>query len=213
MKIIVTGGAGFIGSHLSQRLIGSSHRVFCIDNFDSFYDPRIKKANIEGLLASDSFSLIESDICTDKLKDIVLEIGPDLIIHLAARAGVRPSIADPALYERVNIAGTINLLEAARKAGVSKVMFASSSSVYGGNKKVPFSEEDRVDMPVSPYAATKKAGELICHTYSHLYLMDIFCFRFFTVYGPRQRPEMAIHKFSRKVFNGKRSRFTVTAPQ
>jgi len=205
MEILVTGGAGFIGSHLCERLIILGHSVSCIDNFDGFYNPQIKRANIKDIARSKDFRLFESDICDfDSLFRIISDISPDLIIHLAARAGVRPSIEDPALYERVNIAGTINILEACRKLKIERLMFASSSSVYGGNKDVPFSEEDPVDRPVSPYAATKKAGELICYTYHHLYDINIFCYRFFTVYGPRQRPEMAIHKFTRKIFNAQK---------
>ncbi len=202
MKILVTGGAGFIGSHLCERLTGSGYAVSCIDNFDPFYAPDIKRNNIRSLTGLKNFKLYASDICDyDSLYAVLSQVCPDLVVHLAARAGVRPSIADPALYERVNVAGTINILEACRNLKIDKLMFASSSSVYGGNKKVPFSEEDPVDRPVSPYAATKKAGELICYTYSHLYRLNIFCYRFFTVYGPRQRPEMAIHKFTRKIFN------------
>jgi len=202
MKILVTGGAGFIGSHLCERLIALGHQVCCIDNFDAFYDPDIKRKNIANLTGSKDFQLYEVDICASgPLLEIFCAFSPDMVVHLAARAGVRPSIADPALYERVNMQGTIHILEACRIFQVDKLMFASSSSVYGGNKKVPFAEEDPVDRPVSPYAATKKAGELLCYTYSHLYGLHIFCYRFFTVYGPRQRPEMAIHKFTRKIFH------------
>src|SRR4030042_6724332 len=203
MNILVTGGAGFIGSHLCERLISLGSKVICIDNFDNFYDPLVKENNISEIAASKYFKLYRSDI-TDlrQIEKIFSETSIDMVIHLAARAGVRPSIKDPLLYERVNILGTMNLLECCKKYDISKFIFASSSSVYGGNKKIPFSEEDNVDCPISPYAATKKAGELICHTYHNLYKISIFCFRFFNVYGPRQRPETAIHKFTRQILNG-----------
>jgi UDP-glucuronate 4-epimerase len=202
MKILITGGAGFIGSHLCQRLV-KENRVTCIDNFNDFYDPAIKKANISLLQDNKSFQLIEADICNkDHLSKIFHNNRFDLVIHLAAMAGVQPSILNPLVYEKVNMQGTINLLEACRDNDIKRFIFASSSSVYGGNEKIPFSETDRVDHPVSPYAATKKAGELICHAYHSLYGISVFCFRFFTVYGPRQRPEMAIHKFTRRIFKG-----------
>ena len=202
MNILVTGGAGFIGSHICERLLLQKNRVICIDNFNDYYDPAIKEENISGLKDNSDFSLHRSDILDrDKLEDIFSENQVDIIIHLAARAGVRPSIENAGLYEKVNIEGTINLLDCARKFDVKRFIFASSSSVYGGNKKIPFSETDNVDNPVSPYAATKKAGELICYTYSHLFNISIFCYRFFTVFGPRQRPEMAIHKFTREILS------------
>src|SRR3989304_7147432 len=203
MNILVTGGAGFIGSHLCERLISLGSKVICIDNFDNFYDPLVKENNISEIAASKYFKLYRSDI-TDlrQIEKIFSETSIDMGIHLAARAGVRPSIQNPLLYERVNILGTMNLLECCKKYNIPKFIFASSSSVYGGNKKLPFSEEDNVDHPVSPYAATKKAGELICYTYYDLYKISIYCFRFFTVYGPRQRPEMAIHKFTRLILGG-----------
>jgi UDP-glucuronate 4-epimerase len=202
MRILVTGGAGFIGSHLCERLIRNNN-ITCIDNFNDFYNPAIKKNNIGRLKDDKNFKLINADICDlDRMLDILSNNSFDVVIHLAAMAGVRPSILNPLIYEKVNIQGTINLLEACKKNNIKKIIFASSSSVYGGNEKVPFSEADRVDHPVSPYAATKKAGELICHTYHDLYDLSIFCFRFFTVYGPRQRPEMAIHKFTRKILGG-----------
>jgi UDP-glucuronate 4-epimerase len=202
MKILVTGGAGFIGSHLCERLIGSGLKIICVDNFDDFYAPAIKEDNISNLAAGD-FKLYRSDICDpDSMEEIFSKNGIDIVIHMAAKAGVRPSIKEPLLYQKVNIGGTINLLECCKKYNVPRFIFASSSSVYGGNEKIPFSEEDRVDFPISPYAATKKAGELICHTYNSLYKISIFCLRFFTVYGPRQRPEMAIHKFTRKILKG-----------
>ena len=204
MNILVTGGAGFIGSHLCERLIDLGSNVICIDNFNSFYNPLVKEDNISVIADSKYFKLYRSDI-TDlpRIEKIFSENNIDIVIHLAARAGVRPSIQDPLLYERVNILGTMNILECCKKYNIPKLIFASSSSVYGGNKKLPFSEEDNVDHPVSPYAATKKAGELICHTYYDLYKISIYCFRFFTVYGPRQRPEMAIHKFTRLMLGGK----------
>ena len=202
MNILVTGGAGFLGSHICERLLLQKNRVICIDNFNDYYDPAIKEENISGFKESSDFLLHRSDILDrDKLDGVFSENQVDIIIHLAARAGVRPSIENAGLYEKVNVEGTINLLDCARKFDVKRFIFASSSSVYGGNKKIPFSETDNVDNPVSPYAATKKAGELICYTYSHLFNISIFCYRFFTVFGPRQRPEMAIHKFIREILS------------
>ncbi len=203
MKVLVTGAAGFIGSHLCERLLGDGHAVVGVDNFDDFYDPRIKRQNVGDCLKNKDFQLIEADIRDDEAIDQAVGAGVDVIVHLAARAGVRPSIAQPVLYADVNINGTMVLLEVAKKHNVGRFIFASSSSVYGNNKKVPFSEEDNVDFPISPYAATKKAGELICHTYHHLYDISITCLRFFTVYGPRQRPDLAIHKFARLIEEGK----------
>lgn len=201
---LITGGAGFIGSQLSERLLSEGWRVVCLDNFDTFYDPQIKRNNISSALKEKYFTLIEGDIRDKRLLDNIFNREKiDVVIHIAARAGVRPSIKDPALYYDVNVGGTLNLLEAVRGRNVKKFIFASSSSVYGENTKVPFSEEDNVDYPISPYAATKKAGELLCYTYYHLYRIPITCLRFFTVYGPRQRPEMAIHKFTRLIYEGK----------
>lgn len=199
MKALITGAAGFIGSHLCERLLGDGRAVVGVDNFDDFYDPQIKRQNITGCLEDKNFQLIETDIRDRAAMDKTIGAGVDVIVHLAARAGVRPSIAQPVLYTDVNVNGTVVLLEAAKKHGIDKLIFASSSSVYGNNEKVPFCEEDNVDFPISPYAATKKAGELICHTYHHLYHMSITCLRFFTVYGPRQRPDLAIHKFARLI--------------
>jgi len=203
MKVLVTGAAGFIGSHLSERLLGDGAAVVGVDNFDDFYDPRVKRSNIAACTGNEGFRLIEADIRDSDAMDKAVGAGVDVIVHLAARAGVRPSIAQPALYADVNINGTMVLLEAAKKHGTERFVFASSSSVYGNNEKVPFSEDDNVDFPISPYAATKKACELICHTYHHLYGIGVTCLRFFTVYGPRQRPDLAIHKFARLIEAGK----------
>lgn len=201
--IIVTGAAGFIGSHLVDRLLARGERVIGLDLFDSFYDPAIKRANLSGARAQPGFRLVEGDIRDGALLREVLAAEPvDAIVHLAARAGVRPSVENPELYADVNVRGTTVLLEAAHACGVRRVLYASSSSVYGGNTKVPFAEDDPVDNPVSPYAATKKATELVAHVFHHLYGLDTIGLRFFTVYGPRQRPEMAIHKFTRLVEDG-----------
>jgi len=202
-KVLVTGAAGFIGSHLSERLLGDSWVVVGVDNFDDFYDPQIKRRNIDGCLKNKNFQLIEADVRDSAAMDKTIGDGVEVTVHLAARAGVRPSIAQPLLYADVNVNGTMVLLEAAKKHKTPKFIFGSSSSVYGNNKKVPFSENDNVDFPISPYAATKKAGELICHTYYDLYDISITCLRFFTVYGPRQRPDLAIHKFASLIEQGK----------
>jgi len=203
-NILITGAAGFIGSHLSERLLQEGSRIICLDNLDTFYDPQIKRENLKPLLANNNFTMIEGDIRDLKLLTDIFEGNRiDIIVHIAARAGVRPSIKEPLLYYDVNVRGTTNLLEMAKNYHVKKFIFASSSSVYGENKKVPFSEDDNVDYPISPYAATKKAGELISFTYHHLYGIPVSCLRFFTVYGPRQRPEMAIHKFTRLIYEGK----------
>ncbi len=196
MKVLITGSAGFIGSHLTEQLLGDGHTVVGLDNFDEFYDPEIKRRNIQPCQQKKNFTLIEADIRDGDTMNEITSDRFDVIVHLAARAGVRPSIAQPALYADVNINGTVTLLEAAKKNNITRFVFASSSSVYGNNKKVPFAEDDNVDFPISPYAATKKACELICHTYHHLYDIDMTCLRFFTVYGPRQRPDLAIHKFA-----------------
>lgn len=202
-NVFITGVAGFIGSNLADTLLNLGMRVSGIDNFDNFYDPEIKRKVVEKLKSYPGFKIFEGDIRDRKLLDQIFEAEkPELVIHLAARAGVRPSIEDPELYYDVNVTGTLVLLEAMRKAGLKDLLFASSSSVYGNNKKVPFSESDAVDNPISPYAATKKAGELLCYTYHHLYNFNVFCLRFFTVYGPGQRPEMAIQQFGRKITEG-----------
>jgi len=203
MKVLITGAAGFIGSHLCERLLADGCTVIGIDNFDDFYDPQIKRRNISGCLKNKNFQLIEADIRDSTAMDEAVGDGAEIIVHLAARAGVRPSIAQPLLYADVNVNGTMVLLQAAAKHKVARFIFGSSSSVYGNNEKVPFSEDDNVDFPISPYAATKKAGELICHTYHHLYGIAITCLRFFTVYGPRQRPDLAIHKFAKLIEQGK----------
>ena len=203
MKAVVTGAAGFIGSHLAERLLGEGWTVVGVDNFDGFYDPRVKRRNVAACLSNPRFRLVEADIRDKAAMDKAIEPDVDVIVHLAARAGVRPSIVEPTLYADVNINGTVVLLEIAQQLRIPRFVFASSSSVYGNNRKVPFSEDDNVDFPISPYAATKKAGELICHTYHHLYGIAINCLRFFTVYGPRQRPDLAIHKFARLIEEGK----------
>ncbi len=204
MSIWVTGAAGFIGSHVCERLIAAGHKVIGLDNLDPFYDPAIKKRNLSALLKSGRFRFVEGDIRDSAcVENMARSDDIECVVHLAAKAGVRPSIADPAGYADVNLRGTAVLLETARQYGIQKFLFASSSSVYGNNPKIPFSEADPVDDPISPYAATKKAGELLCYTYHHLYRMDISCLRFFTVYGPRQRPDLAIHKFARLIEAGR----------
>jgi len=204
-KILVTGGAGFIGSHLVDKLLAEGGwRVSVLDNFNNFYAPEIKRANIAQNLDNPNFYLYEADICrSETLRGIFAENSFDAIVHLAAWAGVRPSLLNPKLYTEVNVNGTLNLLELAKDFGVKQFVFGSSSSVYGINCKMPFSEEDNVSKPISPYAATKAAGELLCHTFSHLYGFRTVCLRFFTVYGARQRPDLAIHKFSRLIAEGK----------
>jgi len=203
MKALITGAAGFIGSHLCERLLADDWGVVGVDNFDDYYDPQIKRRNINNCLKNKNFVLIEADIRDSDAMDKVIGGDVQIIVHLAAMAGVRPSIAQPLLYADVNVNGTMVLLELAKKYRIDKFIFGSSSSVYGNNKKVPFSEDDNVDFPISPYAATKKAGELICHTYHHLYGMSVTCLRFFTVYGPRQRPDLAIHKFAKLIEQNK----------
>jgi UDP-glucuronate 4-epimerase len=201
--VLITGGAGFIGSHLAERLLRDGDRVVILDNFNDFYDPEIKRCNVSLIEKSDpggQLSVAEGDLRDASLvKRLFTEYGFDLVYHLAAMAGVRPSIKSPALYFDVNVNGTLNILEAAIEHGQPGFLFASSSSVYGGSPNIPFREDDPVNQPVSPYAASKKAGELICHTFHHLYGLDISCLRFFTVYGPRQRPEMAVHLFADKI--------------
>ncbi len=203
MKLLVTGGAGFIGSHLTVRLLENKWDVVCLDNFDEFYSPRIKHRNISTFVNNSSYELVEGDIRDRQLlDDLFSEHRFDCVIHLAAKAGVRPSIQDPLGYEDVNVRGTVNLLECVKDKELKGFIFASSSSVYGNRNKVPFSENDKVDTPVSPYGATKKAGEVFCYNYHSLYAIPMVLLRFFTVYGPGQRPEMAIHKFTRLIDNG-----------
>jgi UDP-glucuronate 4-epimerase len=203
-RILITGGAGFIGSHLVDHLMAEGDwQITIIDDFNNFYDPSIKRANIKRHLARADYRLIEADIRDyDGIRQALGETRFDCIVHLAARAGVRPSLTEPRLYVETNINGTMNLLELARERGTKQFVFGSSSSVYGENKKMPFSEDDPIFNPISPYAATKAAGELICHTYSHLYGMRIVCLRFFTVYGARQRPDLAIYKFAKLISSG-----------
>lgn len=203
-RILVTGGAGFIGSHLVDRLLGEGGwHVTVVDDFNDFYSPEIKRANLSAHIGDPNYRLVEADIRDADALSAAFAGGLDVIVHLAARAGVRPSLTEPELYVETNINGTLNLLELARKYKVPQFIFGSSSSVYGINAKVPFAEDDRIHQPISPYAATKAAGELLCHTYSHLYGLRIVCLRFFTVYGARQRPDLAIHKFSRLITEGK----------
>lgn len=202
-NLLLTGGAGFIGSSLIDGLLKNHYRVICFDDFNDYYDPRIKRRNISEYSSNQDVLIVEGDIRDANILRSVFECNDiEVIVHLAARAGVRPSLHEPLLYVDTNINGTLNLLEFARDYNVERFIFGSSSSVYGINKKVPFSEDDMVDNPISPYAATKKAGELLCHTYHHLYGLSVMCLRFFTVYGPRQRPEMAIHKFTREIDEG-----------
>lgn len=201
--ILVTGGAGFIGSHLVDRLLVQGEQVTVIDNFNDFYDPAIKRNNIQAHHDYDGYTLIEGDLRDADLVRRTFKSGQfNQVIHLAAMAGVRPSVQNPELYQQVNLIGTMNILEAMRDFSAGHLIFASSSSVYGNNPKVPFSESDSVDNPISPYAATKKAGELMAYTYHHLYGIKTACLRVFTVYGPRQRPEMAIHKFTDRIYRG-----------
>ena len=202
--ILVTGGAGFIGSHLVERLLSDGSRVVVLDNFDPFYPEPVKRANLAGVAGTSAFRLVEGDIRDASAVDAALtSFGTvDAVVHLAARAGVRPSIAEPALYASVNLEGTVVVLEGCRRHGVGTVLFGSSSSVYGNNAKVPFAEDDPVDFPISPYAATKRGGELLAHTYHHLFGLRVACLRFFTVFGPRQRPDLAIHAFTKALALG-----------
>ncbi|MGH7255947.1 MAG: NAD-dependent epimerase/dehydratase family protein [Nitrospirales bacterium] len=203
-SILVTGGGGFIGSHVIDALLVRGDRVVCVDNFDTFYDPAVKRANLIAASRRANFTLVEADIRDrDALLALCDREDVDRVFHAAARAGVRPSVKDPFLYEDVNVRGTMVLLEVARHRAVNTFVFASSSSVYGGLADVPFSEGAALSRPISPYAATKLAGELLCYTYHHLYSIPITCLRFFTVYGPRQRPEMAIHRFVRLAEEGR----------
>ncbi|MCW5553479.1 MAG: GDP-mannose 4,6-dehydratase [Verrucomicrobiae bacterium] len=203
MKVLVTGGAGFIGSHLVDRLLAEGHTVTVVDNFDSFYDPAVKQANVAAHTNHPHFRLVRADIRDAAALRAGLDGAYDLIVHLAAKAGVRPSIENPTAYQQVNVGGTQNLLEFAREQGIRQFVFASSSSVYGVNPRVPWREDDAGLQPISPYAATKVAGELLGHVYSHLFGLRFVALRFFTVYGPRQRPDLAIHKFARQIRSGR----------
>ncbi len=203
-NILITGGAGFIGSHLVDHLLAEGGwRITVVDDFNDFYDPAIKRENLSARLANTNFKVVEGDIRNQEtLSQVFSDANFDCLVHLAARAGVRPSLKEPRLYVETNVNGTVNLLELARAHGVKQFVFGSSSSVYGSNAKVPFSEDDPSFNPISPYAATKAAGELLCHSYAHLYDMRIVCLRFFTVYGARQRPDLAIHKFAKLISAG-----------
>ncbi|RNI37483.1 SDR family NAD(P)-dependent oxidoreductase [Hanamia caeni] len=204
MNILVTGAAGFIGSHTCEFFLKLGNSVIGVDNFDDFYPVEFKELNLIGLRKNSRFRFYKTDIRdSNAIEDIFSENNVELVIHLAAKAGVRPSIESIEEYYDVNVNGTVSVLESMRKNGIRKMLFASSSSIYGNNPKVPFSEKDPVDNPISPYASTKKSGELLCHVYHHLYNFDISCLRFFTVYGPRQRPDLAIHKFTRLIDENK----------
>jgi UDP-glucuronate 4-epimerase len=201
MRILVTGGAGFIGSHLAEKLLAGGHDVVILDDFNDFYDPQIKHANIAGF--AKDVTVYHVDLRDgESLRNLFHREKVDAIAHLAARAGVRPSIQYPRLYYDTNVTGTLHLLEAARVTGVERFVFASSSSVYGASKTVPFSEDEHLSQTFSPYAATKVAGEFLCSTYSHLYNLRVVALRYFTVYGPRQRPDLAIHQFTRRICAG-----------
>lgn len=203
MKILVTGGAGFIGSHVCELLLKDGHTVTVLDDLNDFYSPALKKANLESVRRCGPLRFYAGDIADEaRVTEVFDESRPEAVIHLAARAGVRPSLEQPLLYGRVNVLGTMNLLEASRRFGVRKFVFASSSSIYGIANRVPFREDDPAQLPVSPYAATKIAGEKLAFTYAHLYGLQVVCLRLFTVYGPRQRPDLAINKFTSMIDRG-----------
>lgn len=203
MKILITGAAGFIGSHLCEKLLEDGNTVVGFDNFDPFYERAIKENNLKTSILNESFKLIEGDIRdSESVKKLFDEHSFEVVVHLAAKAGVRPSIEDPTAYNKVNVLGTLNILEMMKKNDIKRLVFASSSSVYGNSTDVPYKETMNVNNPISPYAATKIAGELLCYNYWHLYKISATCLRFFTVYGPRQRPEMAIAKFVKKAYDG-----------
>jgi UDP-glucuronate 4-epimerase len=202
-RVLLTGGAGFIGSHMAEALLRKGAQLTIVDNLDDFYSPAWKKSNLDEVRRVGDFEFSSVDICDfEKLRELMLRIRPQVVVHLAARAGVRPSIEQPRLYDQVNVQGTVNLLEITREIGVEKFVFGSSSSVYGATSRTPFSEDQVEGRPISPYAATKLAGELYCYTYAHLFAIPIVCLRFFTVYGPRQRPDLAIHKFTAMIEAG-----------
>jgi UDP-glucuronate 4-epimerase len=205
MNFLVTGGAGFIGSHVCERLLLSGHAVWALDDLNDFYDPQLKRRNLRELQSlARPFEFVFGDLTQRATVDELFgSVRFDQVLHLAARAGVRPSLEEPALYQRVNVEGTVNVLEAARRHQVKKLIIASSSSVYGVNSKVPFAEGDPISHPISPYAASKLACEALGHVYHHVYGLDVVMLRFFTVYGPRQRPDLAIHKFARLITEGK----------
>ncbi len=195
-RILLTGGAGFIGSHLAAELLRRGNKLTIIDNLDEFYPRTWKRANLADIGRAGTYEFSEVDVCNaEEVRRVLTEGKPDIVIHLAAKAGVRPSIEQPLLYEQVNVSGTMNLLEICRELGTPRFVFASSSSVYGASSYAPFSEDQAQLKPISPYAATKLAGELLGYTYAHLHGLQVICLRFFTVYGPRQRPDLAIHKF------------------
>jgi UDP-glucuronate 4-epimerase len=205
MNFLVTGGAGFIGSHVCERLLRDGHSVWAFDDLNNFYDPQFKQRNLREIQSlAKPFEFVHGDITdASALDEIFSSVKFDQVIHLAARAGVRPSLAAPALYQRVNVEGTVNVLEAARKSGVKKIIIASSSSVYGTNSKVPFGESDPIFSAISPYDASKLACEALGHVWHHIHKMDVTMLRFFTVYGPRQRPDLAIYKFAKLITAGK----------
>jgi UDP-glucuronate 4-epimerase len=205
MNFLVTGGAGFIGSHVCERLLHDGHQVWAFDDLNDFYDPQIKRRTLQDIQSlGQPFNFVHGDLTDVRVvNELFASTKFDQVIHLAARAGVRPSLEQPALYQRVNVEGTVNILEAARKSGCKKITIASSSSVYGVNAKVPFSESDPIFSAVSPYAASKLACESLGHVYHHIYGLDVAMLRFFTVYGPRQRPDLAIHKFTKLIDAGK----------
>ncbi len=203
MKVLVTGGAGFVGSHVCERLLALGHQVAIIDELNDFYSPAAKRANLDQIRSRGECAFHLTDICDEsRMSGIFDREAPDAVIHLAARAGVRPSLVEPYLYERVNTHGTLVILEEMRKRKIPKLIFASSSSVYGATNKAPFREDEVLNQPISPYAATKLAAEHHCHVYAHLYGLSVVCLRLFTVYGPRQRPDLAIHKFVHKIDRG-----------
>ncbi|MBM3804658.1 MAG: NAD-dependent epimerase/dehydratase family protein [Acidimicrobiia bacterium] len=203
MVILLTGGAGFIGSHLAERLLRLGHKLVLLDELNDFYSPEIKRRNLAEIKTTGNYDFVEASICDlPKLTQLFQQHAPEVVIHLAARAGVRPSLEQPLLYEQVNVQGTLHLLELARQFAVQKFIFASSSSVYGTTSQVPFTEDEANPNPISPYGVTKLAGEKLCYCYARLYSIPMICLRFFTVYGPRQRPDLAIHKFARLIAGG-----------